>query len=194
LNIFYAYFQLGLEHISDFNGYDHILYLLVLSAIFPLQEWKKILLLVTAFTIGHSISLACAVLKLIQINSAFVEVLIPLTILLTCLWNLYQIKNVKNQTKRTPYLLTIVFGVIHGLGFSNFFSAIFTEELGAALPLLSFNIGLELGQLLIVVFFLLVKYILSLFSKFSHAEWVIFFSGIGFGLSLLMIIERIKLI
>jgi uncharacterized membrane protein len=194
MSIFTTYFQLGLEHISDVKGYDHILYLLVLCAIIPAKEWRKVLVLVTAFTIGHSLSLALSVLKIIQINAAFIELLIPVTILFTAVWNLVEVKFRDSQNTKISYLLTVLFGLVHGLGFSNFFTAIYSPEMSIVLPLFSFNLGLELGQILIVAVFLVLKFGLSFLPKFTHPDWVLFFSGIGFGLSLLMILERLTLV
>jgi hypothetical protein len=190
MSFFYTYLSLGLDHITDVQGYDHILFLLVLSALYPLSEWKKILVLVTAFTIGHSLSLACAALGIFQVNSAWIEFLIPVTILLTCVLNLYETKFELKQSDKLVYILALVFGLIHGLGFSNFFAAIYSDQMSIVLPLFSFNLGLEIGQLIIVLIFMLLKFMLSLVPRFSKQDWTIFISGIGFGLSLMMMLER----
>ena len=150
-----VYLQLGFEHIIDLQGYDHMLYLMASVVVFPLRQWKKILWLVTAFTVGHSISLAFAVLGWIQIDAGLVEIGIALTICTTALNNLSV--RFQKHTLRRIFLTNIFFGLIHGVGFSNFLKNFLTKQEDIIAPLFAFNIGLEMGQLLIVIGFLIVS-------------------------------------
>lgn len=153
---FSLYLRLGFEHISDLNGYDHILFVIALAAVYPLREWKHLLVLVTAFTIGHSITLALATLGVMNFNPDLIETLIPVTIFITAVINIAE-RFARDPEKalqrdwRMKYALAIGFGLIHGLGFSNFLRAVLGAEESLVLPLFSFNVGLELGQLVILV-------------------------------------------
>ncbi len=148
------YFRLGFEHILDLEGYDHILFLVALCLPFLLKDWKRVLLMATAFTIGHSITLACVTLDIIKVSGTLVEFLIPVTIALTALYDLVK----KQGTIGLSYVGALVFGFIHGMGFSNFLrSAVMPgEEDQLITQLLVFNIGIEVGQIIIVCIALLI--------------------------------------
>lgn len=146
----WEYVRLGTDHILDKNGYDHILFVIALCSIYLFKDWKKVLVLVTAFTIGHSLTLALSSFKVVNISSSLVETLIPVTIIITCIFNVFH-KEKSNFSMRFNYLLAMIFGLIHGLGFSNFFRALMFEGENIVLPLLSFNIGVEIGQIVIVL-------------------------------------------
>lgn len=146
----FAYARLGFRHITDPNGLDHVLFLLVLAAIYRLRDWKAALWVVTAFTVGHSLTLALAVTGVLQLPTRFIEFLIPVTILATAVENLL----VRSETtslwrKRYRPLLAALFGLVHGAGFANYLRSLFVDEL--AVPLLGFNLGLEAGQVLVLV-------------------------------------------
>ncbi|MBO9700100.1 MAG: HupE/UreJ family protein [Sporocytophaga sp.] len=193
MNQFSIYFQLGLEHISDFQGIDHIVFLMTLCAVYSASEWKKVTILVTAFTIGHSLSLALSALHIVSANSQLVEFLIPLTILCTAVTNIfYATKSIRNNTFR--YLIVLLFGVIHGLGFSNFFSALMGSNQSITFPLLAFNIGLEVGQMLIVCAFFSLYFLLNRFESFTHNKWKYLFSFTGAVIALFLIYSRISLL
>ena len=153
---FELYLRLGFEHISDLKGYDHILFVIALAAVYPLREWKHLLILVTAFTIGHSVTLALSTLGWVNVDADLIETLIPITIFITAALNIAE-RFAKDPDKalqrdwRMKYALAIGFGLIHGLGFSNYLRAILGGEQSLVLPLFSFNIGLEIGQLVILV-------------------------------------------
>ena len=115
---FQAYLRLGFDHITDPNGYDHILFVIALCAIYTFPDWKKVLILITAFTIGHSITLALATLQLVNFRTNVVELLIPMTIISTAFSNYFQNKTGEHQSPRLRYGLAVCFGLIHGLGFS----------------------------------------------------------------------------
>jgi hypothetical protein len=185
---FQTYLLLGFKHISDIHGYDHILFILTLSCIYSILEWKKVLVLITAFTIGHSITLLLSALKIIIFSSYIIELLIPITILITSLSNLLYTPT-KNQ-QLLHYFLALFFGCIHGMGFSNFFSAISMSD-SIIVELASFNIGLEIGQICIVVLFFMLNIVLTYFFKIKANDWKIFFSGAGIAASIILLIERI---
>jgi hypothetical protein len=199
---FGTYLQLGFEHISDLNGYDHILFIVALCAIYRLREWRKVAILVTAFTIGHSFTLALAALEIIPIKAALIEFLIPVTILATALYNVIVHKMRDNtdgdlttfSRKITlNYFFALIFGLIHGMGFSNFFKSMLLpgEESQLVQQLLAFNIGVELGQLTIVAAILLFSFIGFNLLRIRQREWNLFISGGAAGIALIMALERI---
>lgn len=153
---FSLYLRLGFEHIADLSAYDHILFVIALAAVYSIQEWKHMLVLVTAFTIGHSVTLAFATLGIIGFNETLIETLIPITIVITAVLNIAErFKKAPKDTAETSwkmkYGLALFFGLIHGMGFSYYLRAILGGESSIVLPLFSFNVGLEIGQLVILV-------------------------------------------
>ena len=191
MSLFELYFKLGLQHIVDLKGYDHILFILTLCAVYSLKEWKKVLVLVTAFTIGHSLTLALATLDLIRVDGDLIEFLIPLTIFLTALANLFVRKQqVSPLIYYLKYTAALFFGLIHGLGFSNYLRSLLGAERGLALPLFSFNVGIEVGQIIIVaIIMLLTKVVVDLLGL-PKREWHVLLSGAGLGISLILMVER----
>jgi hypothetical protein len=191
MSLFELYFKLGLHHIADLKGYDHILFILTLCVVYSLQEWKRVLVLVTAFTIGHSLTLALATLDLVRVDSDLVEFLIPLTIFVTALVNLFtRKKSVSSLQHYLKYTAALFFGLIHGLGFSNYLRSLLGGEGGLALPLFSFNVGIEAGQILIVaILMLLTKVVVDLLGM-PRREWNVLLSGAGLGISLVLMVER----
>ncbi len=194
---FIAFFQLGFQHICSLLGLDHILFVVVLCAAYRLEDWKKIILLATGFTLGHSLTLALSALNLVQLPEGLIEALIPFTILLTSIFNLFQLKKIENQTTNTSktrlwsnaFFLALFFGLIHGLGFSYYFKALLGESESVLKPLFAFNVGLEIGQLLIISFILGIYTIFTRFFKGAHYDWVFFVSGMGAGVALKMLLE-----
>lgn len=178
MDIFKVYFQLGFEHILDINAYDHMLYLVALCALYTLKEWKQIVVLVTAFTIGHSLTLALSVLDIVTIPSELIETLIPLTIIATGITNLLTIKDPK---PRVTYIIALLFGFIHGMGISNYLKSLLGNSKRLALELFSFNIGVEAGMLLVVAGILLLSYLLVHLFGLKQKYWT-------YGLSILAII------
>lgn len=150
MNEFGLWFSTGIEHILDLAGYDHILFVTLLVLTFPLAKWKNLLMLITAFTLGHSVSLALSVMGMIKFSSALTELLIAATILTSAI---YQLTNYKTENTRKQvflYVIITLFGVVHGLGFSILLKSMLGHEDSIFLPLLYFNLGLELGQIIIV--------------------------------------------
>lgn len=186
---FSLYFQLGFQHICDFQGYDHILFVTVLCGIYQLFEWKKVLILVTAFTIGHSVTLALSVLNLLHINTTLIEFLIPVTIVITALNNLVK-RSIPKKNINLTYLLALFFGLIHGLGFSNYLKSLLGTSINITAELFAFNIGLECGQILIVISVLLLSFLLIKTFKIGAAKWGFFLSSAIFGIALMMCIDR----
>ncbi|ANQ48950.1 HupE/UreJ family protein [Flammeovirga yaeyamensis] len=193
---FWLYLQLGLEHITDIQGHDHILFILALIATFSTKDFKYIVWLVTGFTVGHSITLALSTLDIIPINEDFIEMLIPITILIVCLSNLFNTKDPKNQPhylqRNVPFkryfFEATIFGLIHGMGFSNYLKSLLGSEESIWEPLLAFNVGLELGQLAIVTVVMFINAIIMGFTSFTQRDWNIFVTGGAFVSALIILI------
>lgn len=187
---FWLYFQIGRDHIADWKGYDHILFVIALCLRYMLKDWKKVLLLVTAFTIGHSITLALSVLEYVNVSIKWVEFLIPVTIVITAVTNIFE-KDFQFKPKfPVIYFFALFFGLIHGLGFSNYLKSLLGRDTNIVSELLAFNLGLEFGQILIVAVALLLSWLCVSVLKFSRREYILFMSGGIFGIALLMAIER----
>jgi len=193
MNEFGLYFGLGKDHILDYlNGYDHILFVMALCALYTFQDWRRVLILVTAFTIGHSITLALATLQVIRVNSELIEFLIPLTIFLTAAANIFKREEGFSGRKiQTNYALALFFGFIHGMGFSNYLQAILGQSESITLPLFAFNIGLEFGQIVIVVLFLLTCFIFVDLFGVSRRDWKMVISSAIAGISLILMKDAI---
>lgn len=189
---FLFYLQLGWEHIISWDALDHQLFILALVAVYSYQDWKKILILVTAFTIGHSITLALSVLDVFRISSEWVEFLIPLTIALTSLDNILMNKN-QNSLMKMNYYLALFFGLIHGMGFANTARMMISTEESIAIPLLGFNIGLELGQIIVVIFIMILFYLLVGLLRLPRTYWIIGTSSLALFWSLYICAERFPL-
>ena len=198
MNEFWLWFSTGTEHILDWNGYDHILYVMALCVLFSVKEWRNLLVLVTAFTIGHSLTLAISALNVFTLKQSVVEVLIPITILFTCLANIYNKKRLNQASRNSPnnytfnYILALLFGFIHGMGFSYLLRSMLGKGDSVVFPLLSFNIGLELGQLIIVAFMLLFSVFLTRFTRIKKVDYVFFVSSAVFGIAFLLLVQRFK--
>lgn len=186
---FPLYFELGWQHILDWKGYDHILFVMVLCGTYLLSDWRKVLVLVTAFTIGHSITLALSVLKLIHVKTDLIEFLIPVTILITAASNILAGKS-KPKGVQLKYILALFFGLIHGLGFSNYLNSLLGKSTNIVAELFAFNVGLEFGQIIIVLGILLVSFILINIFKIKKWDWTFFLSSAIFGISFIMAAER----
>ena len=190
---FWLYFGLGKDHIADLNGYDHILFVAALCLGYLPRDWKKILILVTAFTIGHSITLALSALNLVNVSIEWVEFLIPVTIVLTALFNTRSLKGFEGRNMKVVYALTTFFGLIHGLGFSNYLKSLLGKDSSIISQLLAFNLGLEAGQIIIVALILLLSVICVRGLGIERRNFILFASGAVFGIALIMAIERFPL-
>ncbi|MEP1096854.1 MAG: HupE/UreJ family protein [Cyclobacteriaceae bacterium] len=187
---FTLYYGLGLDHILDVNGYDHILFVVVLCALYQSSDWKKVLVLITAFTIGHSITLALATLEIIRFNADFIEFLIPLTILITAASNLFtKEQNITSGKLYRNYVYAGFFGLIHGMGFSNYLRALLGGDSSIVLELFAFNIGLEVGQIIIVGIFMVVSFIFVSIGNVSRRDWKMIISSAAGGVALMLMMD-----
>jgi hypothetical protein len=189
---FNFYFGLGWEHIMSWDALDHLLFIAALAAIYLLKDWKQVLILVTAFTIGHSLTLALSVLDLVRFPSNWVEFLIPCTIVITAFSNLFQ-KQFTARSIRINYFLALFFGLIHGLGFANTIRFMLAKDQSLGMGLFGFNVGLEVGQIVAVGTLLLITQALVNSLKINRREWVIFLSAAIFSLALKMSLERLPI-
>jgi len=218
---FYVYLRLGFEHIADLRGYDHILFIVALTAMYSPRAWRQVVVLVTAFTVGHSVTLALATLGLIRIPTGVVELLIPVTIFLTAVLNLVEVGwsgegegglevgwsgageggvdaaaahadgPETPAARRMKYALALGFGLIHGMGFSNFLRAALGGEEPITLPLFAFNVGLEVGQVLIVALVLAATALATMLLPLSRRRWVVSLSGVTAIAALYIAWERV---
>jgi hypothetical protein len=191
MNDFVFYLRLGFEHILDINAYDHLLFLVAMSLPFVFKQLRLLLLLVTAFTIGHTLSLWAASAGIIRFSSNWIEFLIPITIVLTALHTLYWNKSLERKPSLPFFVLAVFFGIIHGLGFSGYFSMVFPHK-SIGLPLLYFTLGIELAQLLVVALVILVNSIMSNVFKVSKRDRLLVGSSIIIGILVPILITAIK--
>ena len=187
------YINLGFQHISDLAGYDHILFLLALCAVYSIDQWRRLFILVTAFTVGHSITLALSSFGWVVIPSHIIEFLIPVTILITAIRNVAVPASdqlTDDQGNMTGhYLIALCFGFIHGMGFSNYFRALMMDSSSITIPLLGFNSGIEIGQLLVVSIIVIVASLVVKFAQVKHRDWNLFISGAAAGISIVLMNE-----
>ena len=184
------YFPLGWEHIISRDALDHQLFIMALAAIFTWHDWKQVLILVTAFTVGHSLTLALSVLEIFSLSSQWVEFLIPLTIVITAAGNLLQRNKLQNKIQLN-YWLALFFGFIHGMGFANTIRFMLSEEQQLGWGLLGFNLGLEAGQLVVVALLLLLSFVALTLVKLDPKKWTLSLSLVAFISSLYLTINRI---
>ncbi|MEY3855458.1 MAG: hypothetical protein RIS68_1472 [Bacteroidota bacterium] len=192
MNSFTSYLVLGLQHILNIQAIDHLLFILSITCVYRVFDIKKLLYLITAFTLGHSVTLALATLKWIRMDANWIEFLIPCTILCSALGNLRFREN-KLRTKEMPwgnYALVTGFGLIHGMGFSNYLQSLLGQEASLLTPLFAFNVGLEIGQIIVVAIFLTFSTFLLEVMKSKLRHYVLVISGLIIGLVLPMILER----
>lgn len=192
MSIFNLYFKLGIGHIIDYQAFDHILFIVTLTAVYLLSDWKKVLVLITSFTIGHTITLALSTLNIVSINSSLVEFLIPLTIFITAIGNMFEKSDSFSlQLHRSKYSIAMFFGLIHGLGFSNYLKVLLGQEHNIIKPLFAFNLGIEIGQVLIVLIVLVLTTLAIKILNIKKREWLLVLSGAGLGVSVMLMIERL---
>ena len=184
------YFGLGWEHIISLDALDHQLFILVLAALYTFRDYKRVLILVTSFTIGHSVTLALSALDIITLPSPLVEFLIPCTIVITAITNLFQ-KTFTTRAIQLNYFLALFFGLVHGLGFANTIRFVLAEGQSLGWALFGFNVGLEAGQIVIVLLILAIAYLVLQVFKAPRREWIVFVSAAVFSLALRMALERV---
>jgi len=185
------YFRLGWEHIISAEALDHQLFIAALAAIYLLQDWRQVLILVTAFTVGHSLTLALSVLDIVRFPSNWVEFLIPVTIVVTAFSNLFQ-KKFTSRSVSINYFLALFFGLIHGMGFANSLRFMLAKDQNLGWSLFGFNLGLEVGQIAVVLVLLVIAHIVVNLIKVKRKDWVIFLSAAVFGLAFKIALERMR--
>lgn len=187
---FRFYFGMGWEHIMSWKALDHLLFITALATIYMLKDWKQVLILVTAFTIGHSLTLVLSVLDVIRFSGGWVEFLIPCTIVITAVSNLFQ-KKFTPKSIRINYFLALFFGLIHGMGFANYIRFMLAKDQSLGWGLFGFNVGLEAGQIVVVSIILLLAWAIVTLFKINRRDWVLFLSAGIFSLALKMALERL---
>lgn len=188
---FIVYFETGFRHIADLKGIDHILFVMALCIRYQFIDWKKLLILITSFTIGHSITLALSVFNVVNYSVVWIEFLIPVTIVITAISNLFVTKFTFKSKFPVIYFFALFFGLIHGLGFSNYLKSMLGKNESIIGQLLAFNLGLEAGQIIIVLAILLISFIFVQLLKWNRREFLLFITGGVFAVALLMALERI---
>ncbi len=189
---FLVYLRLGLTHVADLQAYDHILFIAALCAGYGLREWKRLFWLATAFTVGHSVTLALATLDLIVVDVSLIELLIPVTIIITSLVNIAAPPTrKKDRSEWGKYAMALGFGLIHGMGFSTFLRAILGGEEGIVWPLFSFNVGLEIGQLIIVAVLVALFSVSINWLRMKKRSWVLVLSGATLGIAVTLILDQL---
>jgi hypothetical protein len=192
MNDFGLYFSIGYHHIADLRGIDHILFVTALCLRYQFSDWRKIVVLVTAFTIGHSITLALSVFNIVSYSMKWIEFLIPVTIVITAISNVFVKKFAFKSKFPAIYFFALFFGLVHGLGFSSYLKSLLGSDNSVVGQLLAFNLGLEAGQLLIVSAVLIISFIFVNILKCNRREYLLYISGGIFALALQMSIERIQ--
>ncbi|TDN36397.1 HupE/UreJ family protein [Hymenobacter sp. UV11] len=197
MSVFIAYLQLGFLHICSWQATDHLTFLLALCAPYVLADWQRVVALVTSFTVGHSITLALATLSVVGVNTTLVETLIPVTIMVTALVNMYKAGPALVRRPRrevpiwwtAPNALAAAFGLIHGLGFSSYLRTLLGQQSRPVTELLSFNLGVELGQLLVVSMVLLVGFVVLRIVGVVRRDWILTTSGAALGVATLLLLQ-----
>lgn len=187
---FSLYLQLGIDHILDVKGYDHILFVVALCTIYTISDWKKLLIMVTAFTLGHSVTLALATFQLVRFNSDIIEFLIPVTIFVTAFFNILRgSRQFSYRGFDQNYLFALFFGLVHGLGFSNYLIRLLGKDTSILTQLFAFNIGLEIGQIIIVAIFMTSSFIFVDLFNTNQRDWRLVISSAVAGIAFTIMIE-----
>ncbi|KAB1069782.1 HupE/UreJ family protein [Tamlana haliotis] len=190
LENFWFNVEYGINHVLDINAYDHVLFLIVLAVPYLFKDWKRVLLLVTMFTLGHTLSLILASYGVVSVNAAIVEFLIPITILVVALFNVFTAgKGAQKEKVGVLFLSTLFFGLIHGLGFAREFRMLLGDSDNKLLLLLEFALGIEIAQVIIVFLVLFLGYLVQTIFRFSKRDWVMVISAVVVGLVIPMILN-----
>lgn len=185
MDTFWFYFKEGLFHVLDWNAYDHILFIVVLTIPYTFSSWKRLLSLVTIFTVGHTISLSLSAYDIVKINTTLIELLIPITILITALYNIFTAGKKGGKEKVGVYLVvTLFFGLIHGFGFSTYFKMMTASAESKFFPLLEYTLGIEFSQVIIVLLVLVASFLGQFIFRFSLRDWVMVISAIVIGVTI----------
>ena len=189
---FWVYLQIGLKHVLDFSAYDHVLFLIALTVPYTFKDWKRLLVLVSIFTLGHTIAMVLSVFGVIIIKVNLVEFLIPITILVVAFFNLFTAgKSSKQESISVIGFVTLFFGIIHGLGFANYLKMLLGgSPQSKLLPLSEFALGIESAQIIVVFVVLILSYIVQTFFRFTKRDWTLVMSSFVIGVVLPMIVEN----
>ncbi|NND61679.1 MAG: HupE/UreJ family protein [Flavobacteriaceae bacterium] len=186
---FWLYFTLGLEHVLDWQAYDHVLFIIVLCAAYSLDSWRRLLLLVTLFTLGHTASLFLSNYDVVAVSSTWIEFLIPVSIITAAVYNLITASRAqRRRTSMVLYLVTIFFGLIHGFGFGRYFNQINDDK--ELLPLLEFALGIEVAQIIVVLFVVIIGMLVQYLFRFNKRDWILVISSVVIGMTIPMLIEN----
>ncbi|MFN5055267.1 MAG: HupE/UreJ family protein [Bacteroidota bacterium] len=186
---FKYYFLLGWDHIISFDALDHLYFIAVLSIVYQFKHWKQVLVLVTAFTVGHAVTLFLSGMDLVRLKDSWVEFAIPCTIVFSSLMNCRK-RSSMHQTDKLQYAMALFFGLVHGLGFANTVRFMISKNQDLVWSLFGFNVGLEIGQIFVVLLVLLISLLAGMTRLFTSREWVLSFSSLILGLALKLSIER----
>ena len=187
---FWIYVNVGLRHVLDIEGYDHVLFLIALTVPYGFKDWKRVLWLVTVFTIGHTLSLMLSVFEIVKVKASFVEFLIPITILITALFHLFTAGKKQLKSISIVSAITLFFGLIHGLGFSNYFKSILPGTPSEkVIPLLQFALGIELAQIIVVLVVMTLAYIVQTVFRFSQRDWTLVATSFVIGVLVPMLMD-----
>lgn len=189
---FLTFLEVGLRHVLDINGYDHLLFLIALSVPYAFKDGKKILLLISIFTAGHTLSLILSIFEIITVKGQLIELLIPITILLTAIFNFFKTKkNSKTESVSGTIFITFFFGIIHGLGFSSYIKTLLSgEATDKLLPTLYFAVGIEAAQVILVIFILLISLIAQSFFRISRRDFILITSALIIGVVLPLLFKN----
>ena len=186
---FWLYFTLGLEHVLDWQAYDHVLFIIVLCASYTIASWKRLLVLVSLFTLGHTLSLFLTHYEVVAVSATWIEFLIPITIIFTGLYNISQLKRrFKEQKVIILFIVTLFFGLIHGFGFGRYFNQINDDK--EIMPLIEFALGIEVSQVIIVMIVMILAYIAQNFFRLKQRDWIMIVSSMVVGMAIPMLIEN----
>ena len=187
LQSFLKFLELGLYHILNFDGYDHILFVIIVSVPFIFKDWKRLLILISVFTLGHTLSLILGVYDIVNLNVNVTEWLIPITIFFMAVYNILTAGKSKQRRPYLMYGIVLFFGLVHGLGFANAFESLVDNKENTILSILEFSIGIEIGQFIIVLVSLTLSFIFQSIFRFSNRDWVMVVSSIILGFILPLI-------
>ena len=201
MSVFTTYLQLGFLHICSWQATDHLTFLLALCAPYVLADWRRVVVLVSSFTLGHSLTLALATLGVVSTNKFVIEALIPVTIVCTALVDMWQAgpalarpgrRRPQSVVWAAPNALAVAFGLVHGLGFSNYLHNLLGTQRRPVVELLSFNLGVELGQLLVVAGILLLGFVVLRGVGAARRDWVLVTSSAALGVALLLLVQLLN--
>ena len=191
LDNFWLHINYGINHVLNFKAYAHILFLLVLAVPYMFKDWSRILLLITMLTVGHAMSLLLAVYGIVSVNASLIRFLIPLTILIVALYNVFTAgKKATSEKIGILFLSALFFGLIQGLSFVNKFKIVTGKQEDKLLPLLGIELGIELGQIIVVFVVLFLGFLCQTIFRFSKRDWIVVLSAIVVGMVIPMLINN----